>query len=63
MSDKLEKILKKVEDATERLEQIPQSMEKLEQKMQSLNTDTPKNKIIIWSVACVIAAIIILLRD
>ncbi len=63
MSDKLEKILKKVEDASERLERVPHTIENLEQKMQSLNTDTPKNKIIIWLIACVIAAIIIMLRD
>jgi|APGre2960657373_1045057.scaffolds.fasta_scaffold98775_2 t-SNARE complex subunit (syntaxin) len=57
---KIEKIAKAFEDVSNR---SVNAMENLESKLNDLDTNTKKNKIIIWSIACVIAAIIILLRD
>ena len=56
MKTKLEKIEEAAEHATN-------NMEKLEKKLNELNADTAQNKIIIWVVALIIAAIIIALRS
>ena len=52
--------LEKIEEAAER---ATNNMEKLEKKLNELDADTTQNKIIIWVVALIIAAIIITLRS
>lgn len=54
----------KIEEAVERFNAAAdRTTEKLEQRLKDLNTDTPRNKIIIWTVAGILAAIIIALRS
>jgi predicted nucleic acid-binding Zn-ribbon protein len=57
----------KIEEAADRFsaaaDRTTKNLEKLEQRLKDLDTDTPRNKIIIWTVAAIIAAIIIALRS
>ena len=54
----------KIEEAVERFNAAAdRTTEKLEQRLKDLNTDTPRNKVIIWTVAAILAAIIIALRS
>jgi hypothetical protein len=56
--------LEKIEEVTEEItSNATRNLEKLEQKLNEFDADTTKNKIIIWSVAFVIAVIIILARS
>jgi len=60
MNEKIEKIAKALEDVSDR---SVNAMENLEQKLKNLDADTKQNKIIIWVIAFIIAAIIIALRS
>ena len=54
----------KIEEAVDRFNSAAdRTTEKLEQRLMDLNTDTPRNKVIIWTVAGILAAIIIALRS
>jgi len=52
--------LEKIEEASDR---ALNKLENLEQKLKNLDADTKQNKIIIWVIAFIIAAIIIALRS
>jgi t-SNARE complex subunit (syntaxin) len=60
MNEKIEKIAKALEDVSDR---SVNAMENLEHKLNDLDADTKQNKIIIWVIAFIIAAIIIALRS
>lgn len=56
--------LEKTEEAIEKfVDQKTGDFERLEKKLNEFNADTTQNKIIIWVVAAIIAAIIIALRS
>jgi t-SNARE complex subunit (syntaxin) len=52
--------LEKIEEASDR---ALNKLENLEQKLKNLDADTKQNKIIIWVIAFIIAAIIIALKS
>jgi hypothetical protein len=52
--------LEKIEEASDH---ALNKLENLEQKLKNLDTDTKQNKIIIWVIAFIIAAIIITIKS
>ncbi len=59
-TEKVEEALNRFNDATDRTNK---KLEKLEQQLRNLDTDSTRNKIIIWVTAAILAAIIIAFRS
>jgi hypothetical protein len=59
-TEKVEEALNRFNDATDR---TTEKLEKLEQQLRNLDTDSTRNKIIIWVTAAILAAIIIAFRS
>lgn len=59
-TEKVEEALSRFNDATDR---TTEKLEKLEQQLRNLDTDSTRNKIIIWVTAAILAAIIIAFRS
>lgn len=63
MKTRAEKIEEAVDRFNSAADRTTEKLEKLEQRLKDLNTDTPRNKVIIWTVAGILAVIIIALRS
>jgi septal ring factor EnvC (AmiA/AmiB activator) len=59
-TEKVEEALNRFNDATDRTNK---KLEKLEHQLRNLDTDSTRNKIIIWVTAAILAAIIIAFRS
>ena len=58
-----ERVKEAVDTFVESTERASHRLERLEQQLENLNTDSPRNTIIIWVAAAIIAGIIILMRS